>query len=71
MASWALPEIDLERCTRCGLCVEHCPVEAVELQAVGPVIVRPLACTYCARCEDVCPVEAIRCPFEIVWGTGE
>ncbi len=64
---WALPEIDLAACTRCGQCVAQCPTQAVEMRAVGPVIVRPQDCTYCTLCEDVCPVGAIACAFEITW----
>lgn len=64
---WTLPEIDLAACTRCGQCVTQCPTQAVEMQAVGPVIVRPADCTYCTICEGVCPVDAIACAFEIAW----
>ena len=64
---WTLPEIDLAACTRCGQCVTQCATQAVEMQAVGPVIVRPADCTYCTICEAVCPVGAIACAFEIAW----
>ncbi|MGC9399458.1 MAG: ATP-binding protein [Anaerolineae bacterium] len=67
MENWRLPIIDLRRCTRCGLCVARCPTEAVEMQAQGPVIVRPDDCTFCTECEAVCPEHAIRCEFEITW----
>jgi len=67
MSEWVLPEIDLTRCTRCGTCVEHCPTQAVEMGADGPVIVRPADCTYCTACEALCPERAILCPFEIMW----
>jgi ferredoxin len=67
---WAVPTINLERCDRCGRCVETCPTGAVEMRADGPVIVRPDDCTYCTDCESVCPRGAIRCPYEIVWDTG-
>jgi NAD-dependent dihydropyrimidine dehydrogenase PreA subunit len=65
---WALPQIDLNRCDRCGICVEQCPANAVELGAVGPFIARPEDCTYCTECEAFCPRGAITCPYEIVWG---
>ncbi len=68
MKDWALPEIDLERCDRCGACVERCPTAAVEMRPEGPAIVRPDDCTYCALCDAVCPQEAITCTYEIVWG---
>jgi len=64
---WALPEIDLAACTRCGQCVTQCPTQVVEMQVVGPVIIRPAGCTYCTVCEAVCPVGAIACAFEIAW----
>lgn len=67
MTLWNLPEINLARCTRCGLCAAHCPTQAVAMTDAGPVIARPEACTYCTDCEAACPQAAIRCPFEIVW----
>ncbi|MEE9616528.1 MAG: 4Fe-4S binding protein [Anaerolineae bacterium] len=72
MENWALPEINLQRCNRCGICVERCPTDAVEMRTVemrteGPFIVRPSDCTYCALCEALCPQGAITCAYEIVW----
>ena len=68
MEKWALPEIDLERCTQCGRCVEQCPANAVEMVECWPSIVRPAECNYCTECEKVCAEGAITCTFEIVWG---
>jgi ferredoxin len=68
MNEWALPEIDLSLCDRCGICVARCPTGAVEMTAQGPVIARPADCTYCATCEGLCPQGAITCTYEIVWG---
>jgi len=69
MERWALPEIDLERCDRCGRCVEECPAGAVEMGPEGPFIARPEDCTYCAQCDAICPQGAITVSYEIVWGT--
>lgn len=69
MSDQALPRIDHSRCSRCGLCVAHCPSDAVEMTAQGPVIARPGDCSYCTACEMVCPENAIRCPYEIVWAS--
>lgn len=61
-----LPFIDLSRCTGCGLCVERCPTNAVEMVEGRPAIVRPQDCAYCGLCEEMCPVEAIALAYEIV-----
>ena len=67
MGDWALPEINLQRCDRCGTCVAQCPTSAVEMGPEGPFIARPGDCTYCARCDAICPQGAITCTYEIVW----
>jgi len=64
--SVALPEIDHDKCTGCGDCVELCRTEAVDLLEGKAVIVRPQDCDYCTDCEGFCPFGAIRCPFEIL-----
>ncbi len=64
---WAVPEIDLARCDRCGRCVELCPAVAVDMGADGPFIARPQDCTYCAECEEICPQRAIRVWYVISW----
>ncbi|MFP3897601.1 MAG: 4Fe-4S binding protein [Anaerolineales bacterium] len=61
----ATPEIDRERCTLCGDCVEKCPEEAVHIHA-GEVIIDEELCEYCGECEDICPMGAIALPYEIV-----
>ena len=64
---WVVPEIDLTRCDRCGLCVEQCPAAAVDMGPTGPVIARPLDCTYCAACSEICPRQAIECWYVITF----
>ncbi len=65
MTEWTLPTIHLDRCTRCGLCIWHCPTRAVELVANAPQIVHPQDCAYCGDCEEVCPAGAIELIYEI------
>ncbi len=67
MAGCVVPYIDLESCTRCGVCVDVCPAEAVVMGLAGPEFSDPEACTYCTLCETLCPEGAIACGFVIVW----
>jgi MinD superfamily P-loop ATPase len=46
--------IDLEKCTRCGLCQELCRFDAILDYKVDPT-----ACEGCGFCAHVCPVAAI------------
>jgi pyruvate formate lyase activating enzyme len=44
-------------CTRCGACVNICPVQASSISAAGVVIDRD-KCTGCGSCVDSCPAGA-------------
>ena len=45
-------KLDREKCTDCGLCVEHCKMD---IRRVGDH-----ECINCGECMDVCPAKAIR-----------
>mgnify|MGYP003882171501 CR=1 FL=1 len=62
-----LPQINLDLCDGCGICVENCPSQAVAMIDGRPVIVRPEDCAYCGDCENLCPQGAIGLPYEIVF----
>ena len=47
--------IDIEKCTECGICEEHC-----RFDAISPPLVNPIACEGCAVCEYVCPEQAVQ-----------
>ena len=64
-----LPQIDLSRCNRCGLCVSDCPEVALIMTPEGPIFKEPIICTYCTSCEKICPLGAIRAPLRIIWGS--
>jgi ferredoxin len=54
-------QVDSEKCTRCGLCVDACPVEAITLEN-DKAKVDEEKCTECSQCVEQCPNEAIRIP---------
>jgi len=45
-----------DKCIKCGLCQEHCPMDAIDLEAENPFLP---SCIWCTTCELVCPVGAI------------
>jgi ferredoxin len=65
------PIINLEKCDRCGKCIEICPEEALEMTAAGPQFKSPNTCTFCADCENICPQGAIRAPYSVVWSSNQ
>lgn len=72
------PQVDVERCTLCGLCVDACPCHMIEWTDAGPLFHCAQQCQTeyeCApaqecwlSCESACPEGAIECPFEIALG---
>jgi MinD superfamily P-loop ATPase len=54
-----VPEVDTERCTRCGRCSEVCQFHAIAVMA-KQVLVFPELCHGCGACALTCPEEAIR-----------
>jgi NAD-dependent dihydropyrimidine dehydrogenase PreA subunit len=67
MQKESYPIINYNLCTKCGICVNECPVNALEMTPKGPVLLQPFVCTYCTDCEEMCPTGAIRTPFTITW----
>lgn len=44
-----------DRCTRCGLCLEHCRFDAIR----EDISIDPLHCEGCGVCKFVCPADAV------------
>ncbi|MFC1595681.1 DUF362 domain-containing protein [Candidatus Margulisiibacteriota bacterium] len=65
MHSHALPSLKPSKCTRCGLCVDHCPGHALSLGET--IIFDRTKCTGCAACLAICPHDAIK----VNWGNTE
>jgi NAD-dependent dihydropyrimidine dehydrogenase PreA subunit len=57
-------ELDKERCTGCGLCVDFCPVEVFEMVSENgrkyPSPVHLEECWACDTCVGQCPTGALR-----------
>lgn len=54
------PEIDLEKCTRCGECANRCPSGAIVLNCEKKDIgINYDECVFCGLCEEICPAEAV------------
>jgi len=52
-------QVDLTRCTRCGLCARICPYVVLEVDRQnGPHVIRD-TCIACGHCVAACPTEAI------------
>ena len=58
-----LPITDEDRCVMCGVCVDVCPMEAIDRESVS--VVDSALCIKCCACVKECPKEAktLNSPF--------
>ena len=54
-----IPEVDLDRCTGCGVCAEVCQYHAIVMAGDKPLVF-PDLCHGCGSCTTNCPEGAIR-----------
>ncbi|MBE0500873.1 MAG: DUF362 domain-containing protein [Desulfuromonadales bacterium] len=54
----ARPEVDHERCRRCGICVEACPPQIMTIEN-NRLQINDKACIRCFCCQELCPDGAI------------
>lgn len=47
-------------CTECGKCAEVCPVDAIQRDERGILMIDKKVCAGCGACAEVCPVGLIR-----------
>ncbi|MCZ7392787.1 MAG: 4Fe-4S binding protein [Candidatus Methanoperedens sp.] len=52
-------KVNTEECTGCGICVDECPANAIELKN-EKAKVDEVECTDCGTCVDACPNSAIK-----------
>jgi len=55
-----MPWVNQEMCEGCGVCVEECPVGAIQVDGDAIAAIDEAACVRCGRCHDVCPHDAVR-----------
>lgn len=61
-SSW--PRIVAQKCIKCGICVDACPVEGKALQfndgkRTSPPVYNYSKCIRCFCCQEMCPKKAI------------
>lgn len=57
---WFNFEVDESKCSKCGICVELCPLENIEMKE-GKFPEHFHKCQYCLRCVSFCPKQAMPC----------
>jgi uncharacterized protein len=74
MHQFLLPGFDADLCTRCGICVSHCPEHALVLSDsdIFPQVTEG-ACIGCGECVSVCPNKAVHLFGKEIhdWSRGE
>ena len=61
--SWRLerPEVDEEKCIRCGTCSRYCPTDCITIHKEGtPLEFDWHYCKGCGICVNECPKQAIK-----------
>ena len=58
MAAAYRAEFDSESCTACGVCLDRCQMEALEM-VDGEIVFKPERCIGCGLCVTTCPSGAL------------
>lgn len=51
-------KVESDKCTKCGLCAEHCPIDSIGMTPAGPEEIRS-ECVKCGHCVAICPTAAL------------
>ncbi|MFX1500401.1 MAG: EFR1 family ferrodoxin [Promethearchaeota archaeon] len=57
--------INTDKCSKCLICQENCPVDAINIEAEPPEIQKE-GCIFCWGCEKLCPVGAIETNWDLM-----
>ena len=60
-----MPWINSPTCTRCGICEQNCPAEAIQIHEQKAVLNQEI-CIRCGICHSVCPQDAVRHDSELI-----
>ena len=63
-----MPELDVDLCNGCGLCIAACHGGAIIQIEAKVKIIETENCDFCSVCEAVCPQGAIKCAYIITPG---
>ena len=55
----AHPVIDADECISCGVCVDTCPCDGLELGDSSAEVKDEDSCVGCGSCQEACPAGAI------------
>ena len=55
----AHPVVNSDECIACGICVEACPNEVLEVSGASVEVVNEDSCIACGECLEECPMGAI------------
>jgi NAD-dependent dihydropyrimidine dehydrogenase PreA subunit len=57
-------KVDQERCTKCGRCVDACPVPCFSFnEDETEILINPEGCLVCRNCEEECPRHCVAVVF--------
>lgn len=63
------PIIDNNKCVRCGLCVQICPMDILRMKTTADEkyveVVYPEECWHCRACAIDCPQQAIKLRYPL------
>lgn len=62
-------KVNAELCTKCGVCIEHCPVQALTLEDIPRLDKKKCITCYC--CYELCSSQAIELTGLMRWATRE